>query len=168
MAISSFHELASAFGELSGTTPPVLEADEDGVTAFHLLVRGIYVNLAHAAGSNPGAVFLMVGFGPVPPDNEAEVWRMLMDINFLMMSTNAPAFSRDPNSGEVLLQMVVPLENIEVTAFYQFACSQLVDLALRWRSDYFLESTTEDLRQAVAMGLMPQSGEARGIAAELA
>lgn len=142
MAIANFDELCKGLSEIAGVTPPALEPDEQGITAFSVHLHDVAVTVAHAPQSSPDCAFVLIEFGEVPRDRDLAVWTALLDANFLMMGESAPCFSRNPATGQVLLQYVYPFDTATALDLYQ-GIVKMVDIARRWREDHFLD--TENL-----------------------
>ncbi len=142
MAVANFTQLCEAFCEIAGVAPPALEPDEHGVTAFTASLNDVAVSVAHAPESNRDCAFVLVEFGPAPADREQEAMTALMEANFLMLGEYSPAFSRNPANGDVVLQYAYPFANATALQLYQ-SVVEMTDLALRWRSDHFLDGAPE-------------------------
>lgn len=141
MAIANFDELCKGLSEIAGVTPPALEADEQGIIAFSVHLHDVAVSVAHAPQSSPGCAFVLIEFGEVPKDSEIAAWTALLDANFLMMGESAPCFSRNPATGQVLLQYAYPFDTATALDLYQ-GIVKMVDIARRWREDHFLDSAS--------------------------
>lgn len=141
MAIANFDELCKGLSEIAGVTPPPLEADKQGIIAFSVHLHEVAVSVAHAPQSSPGCAFVLIEFGKVPEGRELAAWTALLDANFLMMGESAPCFSRNPATGQVLLQYAYPFDRATALDLYQ-GIVKMVDIARRWREDHFLDTTS--------------------------
>ena len=140
MAVASFQVLCEGVCEIFGVTPPPLQPDANGLTGFTLQLQGVDISVVEAptgpGGPSPAALVL-VEFGVPPPERELQTWHALLDANFLMLDANAPSFSRNPMTGEVVLQHACTLHDTTC----EDLCGRLLaiaEVAVRWRRDYFL------------------------------
>lgn len=140
MAVSSFQALCEGVCAVFGVAPPDLQPDLTGLTGFTLQLQGVDIAVAQAPGAPVPAAFVLVEFGAPPPGRELQTWHALLDANFLMLGANAPGFSRNPATGEVVLQYACNLHE----ATPEGLCASIraiADVAARWREDYFLGDT---------------------------
>jgi hypothetical protein len=138
MAVESFEDFCVSTCHLMSVEVPPLEPDESGMVGFHVTCRG--ANVAFMKGENDGepALRMIVEFGPPPPEKELEILRGLMDANFLMGGMGAPAFVRNPSTGEVLLQHSLRLSQVDV----QDVCCGIenaVDAVAKWKTTHFFD-----------------------------
>jgi hypothetical protein len=145
MAIGTFRELREGViallcqkaGKPSEGAPdadnPLLK-DLDTVA---VAIDGVPVMLTYYEAVKTDRAFVFTNFGAIPPELELAALRRLLDINFLLYQGNAPAFSRDPESGHVMLLGEVPLATAtpEAVVSYMRALSAQ---ALEWRKGYFI------------------------------
>jgi len=150
LAIANFEELCKGLSEIAGATPPALTPDDQGIIAFSVHLHEVAVSVAHAPQSAPGCAFVLIEFGEVPKDREQAAWTALLDANFLMMGESAPCFSRNPATGQVLLQYAYPFDKATALDLYQ-GIVKMVDIARRWREDHFLDTD--------ALAGQPERGE---------
>jgi hypothetical protein len=111
MAVSSFGHLCAGLCELVNVQAPQLEEDALGRVGFHVVMRGVTVNLVHCPHACPDHVFLLFEFGPIAqegPEVFADLQAML-HANFVLLQLNPPVFSRNPATGDAVLQFVVQL-----------------------------------------------------------
>ncbi|MES2634321.1 MAG: CesT family type III secretion system chaperone [Pseudomonadota bacterium] len=111
MAIASFEGLCAGLCDLVGVPAPSLKEDAVGRVGFHVLLRGTTVNLVHCPHACPDHVFVLFEFGCLAQGGSeaAADLQALMDANFMLLQVNPPVFSRNPDTGDVLLQCVVKL-----------------------------------------------------------
>lgn len=137
MAVASFQVLCEGVCGIFGVQPPGLQPDANGLTGFTLQLRGVDISVVEApAGASP-EVFVLVEFGAPPAGRELETWHALLDANFLMLGANAPSFSRNPVTGDVVLQYASTLHDATCEALCE-SIRAIADVAARWRQDYFL------------------------------
>lgn len=103
MTIATFEDLCSSLCELEGSPAPTLERDEDGNLAIALTVDDVDVTLAHEP-AHSNTAFLFAAIGPLPPGDELGACRTLMGINAALLQDGGTCFSRNPQTGELLLQ----------------------------------------------------------------
>jgi hypothetical protein len=137
MAIADFEELCKGVCEVGGAPAPELMPNERGTWSATVHLRGVEVTVMQFGTRAPGTAFLVAEFGELPQDHALAGWLALMNANLHMAAESAPAFSRDPETGKVLLQWACPLWAATVVDVYQ-RISEMVDLACRWHEDYFL------------------------------
>ena len=137
MAIASFEELCKGLCEIAGMAPPVLEPDEHGTLAFTVHMREVAVSVMSIGVKRLDTAFLMAELGPLPKEHALEGWRALMQANLQMLGENPSTFSRNPETGDVVLQRACPLARVTATDVYQQVV-EMVELAFQWRQDYFL------------------------------
>jgi hypothetical protein len=113
MAVASFQDLCAGFCELVEVPLPELSFDDHGRLAFHVVVRGVAVNLVHCPRKSPDHIFVIVELGPADGgDGSTEELRALLEANFTLLEVYPPVFSVDPVTGLLVLQLVSPLFDI--------------------------------------------------------
>ncbi len=133
MVLPEFDRLAREVAHLLGQPGPLLQPDELGIVGFSVQARGVTFSVVQSTPpGGPWAIVLLTAFGQVPEGREAQAWQGLLDANFTMLGLNAPAFCRNPSSGEVLLRGARPLEGAAAQAFVD-TLQALADVALAWR-----------------------------------
>jgi hypothetical protein len=127
MAIANFEQLCAGFCEVVAVPPPALRTDNLGLTAFHVILRGETVNLVHRPKASADHVFVLFELGPLPDDATDPLGQItaLLDANFALLQLNAPMFSRNPQTGDVLLQYIYPLFEATPAGLYE-----LIDLGI--------------------------------------
>jgi hypothetical protein len=131
---SSFAQFGAALCEVAGTTAPPLQPDQNGLTAFHLVMRDVVVNLAHLMPDEGASddVLVMATFGPIPQEMELEVLRALAQSNFSMLGPRVPVLAVNPATGEVVLRQQLSLSDTEATDAFA-TILRLGELAREWR-----------------------------------
>lgn len=147
MAVGSFDELCAGFCEIAHVSPPALGVDARGLVAFHVVLRGATVNVVHCPRTSPEHVFVVFEFGPVGqggPDSLAEL-QTLLEANFELLQVHPPVFSRNPATGDAVLQYVYPLFDATAHGLYELI-ERGVDWVSHWRER---DSTcgTDDMQQ---------------------
>ena len=137
MAVASFQVLCEGVCSLFGAAVPELQPDANAMTGFTLQVRGVDISVVEAPHGTAPAVFVLVEFGAPPAGRELQTWHALLDANFLMLEANAPSFSRNPVTGDVVLQYASTLHDATCEALCESICA-IAEVAARWRQDYFL------------------------------
>lgn len=138
MTTLHFHELAAQFCIAAGSPIAELTPDGEGVISFSVVVRDVHVAVAHDPIAHAGLVFVYATFGPVPQQRELEICRALLYANLLMLRPTAPAFTRNPDDGQVILRYICPLADLTGSALWD-GLQAMVDSALQWRQGWFLE-----------------------------
>jgi hypothetical protein len=141
---TTFSEFGAALCEVAGVEFPQLQPYPDGVVAFHLVVDDVVVNLIHHQAPDNDDVFVLVVFGMAPAQQECEVLRALAEMNFVLMSSDAPVLGCNPETDEVVLRKSVALSLVEAPAAFD-AIRKLVTLALEWRADPLFASAGNKL-----------------------
>lgn len=134
MAVGSFEYLCAGFCEIVQVAPPALRVDAQGLVAFHVILRGAMVNLVHCPQTSPDHVFVVFELGPVGqggPDSFAEL-QSLLESNFELLQVHPPVFSRNPATGDAVLQYVYPLFDATPQGLYALI-DEGVDWVLQWR-----------------------------------
>jgi hypothetical protein len=136
MAVSSFEEMCAGFCELIAVSPPVLRADANGLVAFHVVLRNATVILAHRPATSKDHFFVLFELGPISGQAESAATEMqaLLEANFVLLQVNAPVFSRNPATGDAVLQYVFPLFDTTVTGLYELIDKE-IDRLFRWREN---------------------------------
>ncbi len=137
MAVASFQVLCEGVCGIFGVPLPPLQPDANGMTGFTLQLRGVDISVVEAPTGTAPAVFVLVEFGPPPAGRALQIWHALLDANFLMLEANAPSFSRNPVTGDVVLQYASTLHDANCEALCESICA-IAEVAARWRQDYFL------------------------------
>lgn len=133
MAVASFEELCAGFCELVQVSPPPLKADAQGLVAFHVVLRGITVNFVHRPDVTPDHVFVIFELGALDHRSEHGFGQLeaLLDANFALLQLNSPVFSRNPGTGDVVLQYIYPLFETTASSLYQLIEKE-IDRISQW------------------------------------
>ncbi len=133
MAVGSFEALCAGFCEIVHVPPPELRVDANGLVGFHVVRRGTTVNLVHCPQASPDHVFIVFELGPIGQDGTASFadLQTLLEANFALLRVHPPVFSRNPASGDAVLQYVCPLFEATAHSLYQ-----LIDEGLDWVSQW--------------------------------
>lgn len=143
MPIANFEQLCNGVGDVAGLKPPALSPDENGTQAFTVRLRDVDVSVLNFCEESADTAYLVAALGPMPPERAMGGWLALLHANGALAGLNAPAFSRNPDNGEALLQWACPLHALNVQEVYK-RISDLADVAQQWRSDYFLDDEVDD------------------------
>ena len=128
MALKNLQELCNGICASLDMPAPTLAPDPLGTVSFTLRIQDIDIDLIETDEGEEGdgpRLHLAVNFGAVPPGHESALLPLLLESNFLMMGENAPAFGRDPHSGNISLQCGIALADTHVDA----VCRTLVALS---------------------------------------
>lgn len=134
MPFSTFNEFGAALCEAAGVAFPSPLPDPNNVMAFHLVLDGVIVNLIHHELEGNDDAFVLVVFGVTPEHDECEVLRVLAEMNFVLMSADAPVLCCNPDTREVVLRKALSISLVDAELAFS-AIKQLVAMALEWRAD---------------------------------
>lgn len=134
MAIASFDALCSGFCDLIKVSTPKLTADDQGLVAFHVTLRGITVNLVQRADADNQNVFVVFELGSIGQGGSNPVAELsaLLEANFQLLQSNPPVFSRNPATGDAVLQYVYPLCDATPFGLYELI-ARGADWITGWR-----------------------------------
>ena len=136
MAIASFEALCSGFCEIAGVTQPALDTGIEGIEGFHARLHDVTVDVLHSPERSKDHIFVLVGLGDLDAGDAAarRTLEALLDANFTNLDTGAPTYCRNPVTGEVMMQRVVPFFEATPTGLYALVDSG-VEMALSWRQE---------------------------------
>lgn len=134
MPIINFEELCRGFCELAGFRPPKFAPDGRDTAAFSARLRGIPVTLLAFGRSRDRTAFLVAELGTLPAGEEHAGWLALIEANSAIPGIEAPRFSRNPRTGEAVLQWACPLQDVTAVEVYQRVL-HMVEVVLCWRRD---------------------------------
>ncbi len=134
MAVASFEDLCAGLCDLVQVPLPFLKEDSLGRIGFHVLLRGATVNLVHCPHACPDHVFVLFEFGGVRQDGPGSLadLQSLLDANFVLLQVDPPFFSRNPETGDVVLQYVFKLFDATPHEVYALI-DRGVDKVSQWR-----------------------------------
>lgn len=134
MAVASFENLCADFCEIVGVPTPALTEDLLGRVAFHVTLRGTTVNLVHLPRVCPDHIFVLFELGPLGTDSPETSLDLqyLLEANFSLLKLNPPVFSRNPDTGDVLLQYVYPFFDASGHDLRELI-DDGIDLVVHWR-----------------------------------
>lgn len=137
MPAATFKDFCLMLCSLIDVTPPHLTPDSRGVVGFTVDCQGASVNFMEGEyGGEPG-LLMSVMFGAPPADQELEVLRSLLDANFLLAGMMAPAFVRNPSTGEIALHQSYLLSQVDVQSIYR-GIANAAGAVQAWRQDPLL------------------------------
>jgi hypothetical protein len=108
-----------------------LQDDGDGAWSAPMALDGVGVELVCEADAAE-RFYSRVHFGPLPPQDEEGQWGDLLEANFLLLDPAGAAFSRDPQTHDVVLQQPWPAETQPQTMLRLLATQ--CDVARHWRA----------------------------------
>jgi hypothetical protein len=154
MAVGSFEDLCAGFCDVVKVPPPALSVDAQGLVGFHVLLRGATVNLVHCPQTSPDHVFVVFELGPIGQEGPASFadLQTLLEANFRLLRVHAPVFSRNPATGDAVLQYVFPLFDATPHGLYE-----LIDEGVDWVSQWRERSSSRDTDGTV--GISPDASE---------
>jgi hypothetical protein len=119
MGVASFEDLCRGLCELAGVATPALERDEEGSLAVVVPAEGLEVTLTHEPARSATHVFVLAGVGPLPQGGELDACKALLEINAGLLRHAGLCFSRDPQTGDMLLQQACALDDTTPVGLYQ-------------------------------------------------
>jgi hypothetical protein len=128
---SNFVDLCNAFCEVAGLAEVPPERDEEGAMAARFTLGDTDVELMSESESAQRC-FSRVVFGPLPSGDEPAQWDELLETNFLIYRPGGAAFSRDPWTGNAVLQQSWPAATAPQALFS--VISQQCQTAWSWRN----------------------------------
>jgi hypothetical protein len=107
--------------------------------AFHVIWRDVTIDVIHAPHASADHAFVLFQLGSVEETggDPLRIMQTLLEANFLALRVNGPAFSRNPVTGDVVLQCVYSLQSSTPQGLYRLI-EEGVTLTNRWRRDHFL------------------------------
>lgn len=108
--------------------------------ATNLTVRGIDFSLYYLDDVGQGSVSTLCDFGALPARQRETVLQRLLETNFYLFdSPGAPTLSFNDQNQRVVLACKLPLAGMDAQALITLL-GQFADMALMWRTDYFLDA----------------------------
>lgn len=129
----SFEDLCRGFCELEGLPMPRLDTGREGLRAITLDVDGVSLSVLHDAPIDPELLFLVAELEAPDPDMERQGWLALLEANYWLRSEHAPAFSRNPETGNVVFQWTLPLSQNTAESLHD-TVTTMSRLARRWHA----------------------------------
>jgi hypothetical protein len=140
MAVASFEDLCAGFCELMGVKTPQLSTSESGLIAFHVVLKGITVNIVQRPDASQDHVFVLFELGHLGGDDESPAqMQALLDANHVMLQMNPPVFSRNPDNGHAVLQLIYPMFEATPNDLYE-----MIDKGIDWASHWREEIMADD------------------------
>jgi hypothetical protein len=87
-------------------------------------------------------------FGPLPNESRTQALEYLLETNLHMFGPESPTFSRNPQTGHIVLIGRMPLDRITAESAIQ-AMSGLAEFAHEWRATHFLQPEQRAAAQPV-------------------
>lgn len=132
MAVASFEDLCEAFCEILGVQAPQLSVSESGLIAFHVVLHGVTVNIVQRPEQSTEHAFVLFELGYVGDDDDAHAqMQALLEANHVLLQIHPPVFSRNPENGHAVLQVVLPLTDATPNDLYE-----MVDTGIEWASHW--------------------------------
>jgi hypothetical protein len=141
MSIAKFEDLCRQFCETDGFPHPSLQHDDMGRLAFSVRVKGVRITALESRDIHADNANLIAEFGSLPAGYELVGWQALMDANLVMMDEDAPWFSRNQVTGQILLQWNCPLSEVSPDEVLR-RVHQMADMALTWREESVIDTAT--------------------------
>lgn len=157
MAVGSFEDLCAGFCDIVQVPTPALGVDAQGLVGFHVVLRGATVNLVHCPQTSPDHVFVVFELGPIGREGPASFadLQTLLEANFTLLRVHPPMFSRNPATGDAVLQYVFPLFDATPHGLYE-----LIDEGVDWVSQWRERSSSRDTDGTDGtVGISPDASE---------
>ncbi|MGE0333372.1 MAG: CesT family type III secretion system chaperone [Ramlibacter sp.] len=127
-----FEVLCADFCAAAHLTTPDMPPDPSGQEGFEATLDGTPMTVLAVTDAGAEHIHVLMEFGlPARPD-ESRTWQALLDANFAMVSRCGLSFSRNPQTGRVMLQFQMPMNTTTGAALHQ-NCEPLAKLASKWR-----------------------------------
>ena len=138
MSTSRLHRFVEQFCDAGG--PPALKIDLEsgGASVLSVNFQGVDLSICHDQLRHPDHALVLAFFAHVPEHNEVLILRELLHANLSMMRPNSPSFSRNPLTGNVMLQYAVPLIG-EAGENLWAAIQDIAESILVWRQNISLD-----------------------------
>lgn len=156
MAVASFEDLCAGFCEIVGVKAPQLSAGPGGLIAFHVVLKGVTVNVVQRPDESNDHVFVLFELGHLGGDDESpSQMQALLDANHTLLQMNPPVFSRNPDNGHAVLQLIYPLFQATPNDL-----NEMINRGIEWSSHWREELTTADeasvdgLRNATSLAML--------------
>jgi hypothetical protein len=131
----TFEALCAGLSKLLQAAAPEVRVDQHGLAALTIESERAVVTIAQHRDT-PEHLMVISNIGPVDQDNEVRMLRAVLDANFLLLGPGSPTFSRNSETGNVLLQYCCPIasctpESVSTTI------GHFAELARRWETGFF-------------------------------
>jgi hypothetical protein len=135
MAVASFEDLCAGFCELVGVETPQLSVSESGLVAFHVVLKGVTVNIVQRPDESQEHVFVLFELGHLGDEEESPAqMQALLDANHVLLQMHPPVFSRNPDNGHAVLQLIYPLFEATPNDLYEMI-NKGIDWTSHWREE---------------------------------
>lgn len=138
MPATDFADFCGSLCEVVGAMPPALSPDEHGVVGFTVSYDGVKIGFAQAELGGETGVTMVAQFGAIDEAHELRMLRQLLDTNFMLSGICAPAFVRNPVTGEIALHQSWLLSLVNVPEVFE-AVGRMASTVTRWKQGAFLE-----------------------------
>lgn len=139
MAHPTFTQFSEALCTAAGVQAPDLTTGEEGLLAFHLILRDVTIDLLHLQDQPVPEFMVLVTFGEIPEASERQVLRMMAEANFSLLGSGVPVYGCNPDSGQMVLRLSVPLHEADPVQTFRLL-QRLTELVLQWRADPTLDT----------------------------
>ncbi|WP_395685604.1 CesT family type III secretion system chaperone [Caenimonas koreensis] len=139
MKTNTFQTLCEGLCDLLQEPRFELPETLEGTIAFHLNLQAVAVNFLYFPETCADHLFILTEFGAVPENDPRaiDMFKALMDANFVLPHPNPPTMSRNPVTGEMVLRCVQPFEGATSAGLLEVV-RHAVAAALEWRKTFFL------------------------------
>lgn len=120
-----------------------LAAPAPDQTVLDLEVKGINFSLYDAGARTPDVAVIYCDFGAVPTQSRDRILLRLLETNLYLFGPHSPTFTCNPETGHVLLAAMLPITSASAAATLDLLAG-LADMAMEWRTRYFLTALEHD------------------------
>jgi hypothetical protein len=103
-----------------------------------IAVGDVVFSLIYSEQVNPELIFVYCDFGSVPPGQEMEAYRALLEANMFLYTGSGPAFTLSSETGRVVLAEHYKMSAITPKELRE-KLVKLAEQAKAWRVDHFLD-----------------------------
>ncbi len=101
-------------------------------------VDGIDCTLIHLHALRPDALHCYIDFGLVPEAGGADIYRQLLNANYLQLASGSAAFSMSPATGRIVLISTLKLASADPQILHDLLTYH-AQQALEWRRTFYLD-----------------------------
>jgi hypothetical protein len=92
---------------------------------------------------SPDIIHCYIDFGPAPEARSAEIYRHLLNANYLQLASGSAAFTLSPETGHVVLISTLRLAEASPETLADLLAYH-AQQALEWRCSYYLDPADDD------------------------
>ena len=135
MHAPEFERLCHGLCAVFGLERQQIEHRQNGLQVFRLFVHETDVYLLHAPTMDEQTASVVIECGTFPHADEQQGWLDLLDANYSFHGAFAPRFSRDPETGGVILQCAFGLLGTAAAEVHPRVL-EMIRIARDWRAQH--------------------------------